>query len=114
MASRIATVITRLREMILAGELTPGERLREVPFAQRLGVSRTPLRIALGELEKEGLLERLPTRGFRSGAAGSAARPEALAVWPAATAEPAPLHGHRARAAGRRVPAGVAAAARYP
>ena len=65
MASRIETVITRLREMILAGELTTGERLREVPFAQRLGVSRTPLRIALGELEKEGLVERLPTRGFR-------------------------------------------------
>lgn len=65
MASRIATVTARLREMILAGELTPGERLIEIPFAQRLGVSRTPLRLALGELEKEGLLERLPTRGFR-------------------------------------------------
>jgi GntR family transcriptional regulator of vanillate catabolism len=65
MASRIAAVTVRLREMILAGELTPGERLREIPFAQRLGVSRTPLRIALGELEKEGLVERLPTRGFR-------------------------------------------------
>src|SRR5919109_4360817 len=65
MASRIATVTARLRDMILAGELTPGERLIEIPFAQRLGVSRTPLRIALGELEKEGLLERLPTRGFK-------------------------------------------------
>jgi GntR family transcriptional regulator, vanillate catabolism transcriptional regulator len=65
MASRLATVTTRLREMILAGDLPPGERLLEIPFAQRLGVSRTPLRLALGELEKEGLLERLPTRGFR-------------------------------------------------
>jgi len=51
--------------MILAGALTPGERLLEILFAQRLGVSRTPLRLALGELEKEGLVERLPTRGFR-------------------------------------------------
>jgi GntR family transcriptional regulator of vanillate catabolism len=61
----MATVTARLREMILAGELTPGERLLEIPFAQRLGGSRTPLRLALGELEKEGLVERLPTRGFR-------------------------------------------------
>jgi GntR family transcriptional regulator, vanillate catabolism transcriptional regulator len=65
MASRIETVTTRLREMILAGDLDPGARLLEIPFAKRLGVSRTPLRIALGELEKEGLLERLPTRGFK-------------------------------------------------
>jgi GntR family transcriptional regulator of vanillate catabolism len=65
MASRIETVTTRLREMILAGEVDPGAHLREVPLAQRLGVSRTPLRLALGELEKEGLLERLPTRGFK-------------------------------------------------
>jgi GntR family transcriptional regulator of vanillate catabolism len=65
MASRIATVTTRLREMILAGELTPGECLLEIPVAQRLGVSRTPFRLALGELEKKGLIERLPTRGFR-------------------------------------------------
>jgi GntR family transcriptional regulator, vanillate catabolism transcriptional regulator len=65
MASRIETVTTRLREMILAGEVDPGARLREVPLAQRLGVSRTPLRLALGELEKEGLLERLSTRGFK-------------------------------------------------
>jgi GntR family transcriptional regulator of vanillate catabolism len=50
MASRIATVTTRLCEMILASELTPGERLRAIPFAQRLGVARTPLRIALGAI----------------------------------------------------------------
>jgi GntR family transcriptional regulator of vanillate catabolism len=65
MASRIETVTTRLREMILTGDLDPGARLIEIPLAQQLGVSRTPLRIAFGELEKEGLLERLPTRGFR-------------------------------------------------
>jgi GntR family transcriptional regulator of vanillate catabolism len=65
MASRIETITTRLRETILTGDLDPGTRLIEIPLAQRLGVSRTPLRIAFGELEKEGLLERLPTRGFR-------------------------------------------------
>lgn len=54
-----------MRRQILAGELTSGERLVELRFAATLNVSRTPLRIAFGELEKEGLLERLPTRGFR-------------------------------------------------
>jgi GntR family transcriptional regulator of vanillate catabolism len=65
MASRIETVTTRLHQMILAGDLNPGARLVELSLAKRLGVSRTPLRIALGELEKQGLLERLPTRGFK-------------------------------------------------
>jgi GntR family transcriptional regulator of vanillate catabolism len=51
--------------MVLSGELQPGERIVEIPFAARLGVSRTPLRLALTELETEGLLERLPTRGYR-------------------------------------------------
>jgi GntR family transcriptional regulator, vanillate catabolism transcriptional regulator len=37
----------------------------KLPLAKRLGVSRTPLRLALGEIEKQGLLERLPTRGFK-------------------------------------------------
>lgn len=65
MASQIQRVIGELRRQILAGELSPGERLVELQHAAALQVSRTPLRIAFGELEKEGLLERLPTRGFR-------------------------------------------------
>jgi GntR family transcriptional regulator of vanillate catabolism len=65
MASQIERVINELRRRVLAGELAPGERLVEVQFSAELGVSRTPLRIALGELEKEGLLERLPKRGFQ-------------------------------------------------
>jgi len=65
MAGLIGSVISQLRDMIVAGELRPGERVIELQFAAQLGVSRTPLRIALGELEKEGLLERLPSRGFR-------------------------------------------------
>lgn len=65
MASQIERVISELRRRVLAGQLVPGERLVEVQFSAELGVSRTPLRIALGELEKEGLLERLPKRGFQ-------------------------------------------------
>jgi len=64
MASRMEAVLGELREMILLGKLEPNERIVEIPFAARLGVSRTPLRLALAELEKEGLLERL-TRGYR-------------------------------------------------
>ncbi|HKU47536.1 MAG TPA: GntR family transcriptional regulator, partial [Burkholderiales bacterium] len=43
-------VALRLREMILRGELPPGERLGEVALAERLGVSRTPIRQALPAL----------------------------------------------------------------
>lgn len=65
MSSQIDRVISALRRRILSGKIAPGERIVELRFAAELEVSRTPLRLALGELEKEGLLERLPTRGFR-------------------------------------------------
>src|SRR5690348_17787572 len=44
-----------LRSMILSGEVKPGERLRERELARRVQVSRTPLREALGRLERDGL-----------------------------------------------------------
>ena len=53
-----------LRELVLDGELRPGERVPEVGLAERLGVSRTPLRIALATLAHEGLLEPLAGGGF--------------------------------------------------
>ncbi len=53
-----------VRELVLEGELAPGERVPEVALAARLGVSRTPLRIALGTLAHEGLLEPLASGGF--------------------------------------------------
>jgi GntR family transcriptional regulator of vanillate catabolism len=53
-----------VRQLILDGELAGGERLSEIPLAARLGVSRTPLRLALAELEHEGLLEPAPGGGF--------------------------------------------------
>ncbi len=45
--------------MVLRGEFKPGERIFEVPLAERLGVSRTPIRLALERLAQEGLLETL-------------------------------------------------------
>jgi GntR family transcriptional regulator, vanillate catabolism transcriptional regulator len=54
----------RLRELILEGGLVGGERVAELPLAGQLGVSRTPLRLALAQLEHEGLLEALPGGGF--------------------------------------------------
>ena len=65
MSSQVDKVVGELRGRILAGQLPPGSRVLEMDYSRQLDVSRTPLRIALGELEKEGLLERLPTRGFR-------------------------------------------------
>lgn len=57
-------VLVRLREMIADGELKPGERITEIPTAEKLGVSRLPVRMALQILEQEGLVERLPKRGY--------------------------------------------------
>ena len=54
-----------LRELILGGELTPGSRLGEVELADRLGVSRTPVREALSRLAAEGIVEIQPNRGAR-------------------------------------------------
>jgi GntR family transcriptional regulator of vanillate catabolism len=53
-----------LRELIFAGELAPEERVPEIGLADRLGVSRTPLRLALATLAHEGLLRALPGGGF--------------------------------------------------
>jgi DNA-binding GntR family transcriptional regulator len=46
-----------LREALVSGELTPGQRLRDQELAAQLGVSRTPVREALQRLEDEGLVE---------------------------------------------------------
>jgi GntR family transcriptional regulator of vanillate catabolism len=53
-----------LRELLFDGEFRPGDRVAELALVERLGVSRTPLRLALMTLEHEGLLETLPGGGF--------------------------------------------------
>jgi GntR family transcriptional regulator of vanillate catabolism len=53
-----------LRDLILTGDIEPGERLSEVALAERLAVSRTPLRAALQRLEQEGLVSLIPSGGY--------------------------------------------------
>ncbi len=57
--------LQELRELILGGALVAGARLGEVELADRLGVSRTPVREALSRLAAEGLVEISPNRGAR-------------------------------------------------
>ena len=56
-------VFNTLRQAILRGELEPGERLMEIQLAQKLGVSRTPIREAIRKLELEGLVIMVPRKG---------------------------------------------------
>lgn len=57
-------VLITLRKMIASGELPAGERLAEIPTAESLGVSRTPVRMAFQLLEQEGLLVKSGARGY--------------------------------------------------
>lgn len=57
--------VTELRNLIIRGRLSVGERVTETSGANLLGLSRTPLREALGQLEREGLLEKLQIRGYK-------------------------------------------------
>lgn len=56
-------VFKTLRKAIITGEFAPGERLMEISLANRLGVSRTPVREAIRKLELEGLVINIPRRG---------------------------------------------------
>lgn len=56
-------IFNSLREAIIVGELKPGERLMEVQLAEKMGVSRTPVREAIRKLELEGLVNMVPRRG---------------------------------------------------
>lgn len=56
-------IFNSLREAIIIGELRPGERLMEVQLADKMGVSRTPVREAIRKLELEGLVDMIPRKG---------------------------------------------------
>ncbi|MBR1222491.1 GntR family transcriptional regulator [Bradyrhizobium sp. U87765 SZCCT0131] len=62
--TRSQTVTDDIRELIVQGELQPGEHANEQPIAERLGVSRTPVRTALSTLASEGFLVYHPNRGY--------------------------------------------------
>lgn len=56
-------IFNTLRDAIIVGELKPGERLMEVKLAEKMGVSRTPVREAIRKLELEGLVNMIPRKG---------------------------------------------------
>lgn len=56
-------VFNTLRQEILTGKLKPGEHLREITLANKIGVSRTPVREAIRMLELEGLVKMMPRKG---------------------------------------------------
>lgn len=62
--SQQVRALVQLRDLILKGEFAPGERLAEVTLAARLGVSRTPVRLALATLEREGLVAPSGSVGY--------------------------------------------------
>jgi GntR family transcriptional regulator of vanillate catabolism len=62
--SQTGRTLLNLREILLRGDFQPGERISELPLVARLGVSRTPIRLALDRLAHEGLLEISPSGGF--------------------------------------------------
>ena len=51
--SQTVRVQLRLREMIVGGDITPGQRIAELTLVERLGASRTPIRMALVRLQEE-------------------------------------------------------------
>lgn len=53
-----------VRDLIISGDVPSGARLSEVALAERLGISRTPLRAALARLEQEGLVDPIPSGGY--------------------------------------------------
>ena len=63
-ASQIARAFVGVRELLMRGEFGRGERISELPMVARLGMSRTPIRLALERLAHIGFLDVVPTGGF--------------------------------------------------
>lgn len=64
-ASVADTVLERLKEAILGGELRPGSKISEPEMARRFGISRAPLREAIRRLEERKLVTHVPRQGAR-------------------------------------------------
>lgn len=64
--SLVELAVTKIKELLLAGVVKPGEPVREEWLTSRLGISRPPVREAMQVLVQQGLLERLPRRGVRA------------------------------------------------
>jgi GntR family transcriptional regulator of vanillate catabolism len=62
--SQTVRALLEMREMLMRGEFKPGEHIREIPVAEKLGVSRTPARLVLERLAHEGLVEARAKGGF--------------------------------------------------
>jgi len=60
----VEAVTLALRDLILSGEIEAGARVAEIALADKLNVSRTPVRLALQVLEGEGLVVPAPNRGY--------------------------------------------------
>lgn len=58
-------IYEHLKARILHGDIKPGERMMQVPVAEKLNISRTPVRDAFRRLEQDGLVEKLPQGGVR-------------------------------------------------
>ena len=63
-SSQTVKALLSLRDLILTGELKAGDRISELSVVERLGVSPTPIRMALVRLEEVGQLELIPSGGF--------------------------------------------------
>jgi DNA-binding GntR family transcriptional regulator len=61
--SNVDLAAEALREAIADGRIQPGERIKEIPLSQALGISRGPIRDALRLLERDGLVELIQNRG---------------------------------------------------
>ncbi len=57
-------VYQRIREALSTGQIEPGQRMPEIALAERYGVSRTPIREALFQLQREGTCSRRRDRGY--------------------------------------------------
>ncbi|MGB9698940.1 MAG: GntR family transcriptional regulator [Thermodesulfobacteriota bacterium] len=58
-------IYEHLKAKILHGDIKPGERMMQIPVAEKLSISRTPVRDAFRRLEQDGLVEKLPQGGVR-------------------------------------------------